>query len=104
MGTDLSKPFIGQTDSGLSYIGYSFKSGMQFGYMFERYLYRLEITEDLYADEGISGTKVKKRPQFKKMIDDCLAGKIDYIITKSVSRFARNTVECLDYISVSKIG
>ena len=56
----------------------------------------------IYADEGISGTKVKKRPQFKKMIDDCLAGKIDYIITKSVSRFARNTVECLDYIRLLK--
>ena len=58
----LSKPFIGKTDSGLSYIGYSFKSGMQLGYMFERYLYRLEITEDLcltigiwdYSDIGIS--------------------------------------------------
>ena len=46
----------------------------------------------LYADEGISGTRADKRPQFQKMINDCLSGKIDYIITKSVSRFARNTV------------
>ena len=52
----------------------------------------------LYADEGISGTRADKRPQFQKMINDCLAGKIDYIITKSVSRFARNTVDCLDHV------
>ena len=50
----------------------------------------------LYADEGISGTRADKRPEFNRMINDCLAGKIDYIITKSVSRFARNTVDCLD--------
>ena len=56
----------------------------------------------LYADEGISGTKADKRPQFKKMIDDCYKGKIDYIITKSVSRFARNTVECLQYVRTLK--
>ena len=52
----------------------------------------------LYADEGISGTCADKRPQFQKMINDCLSGKIDYIITKSVSRFARNTVDCLDHV------
>lgn len=56
----------------------------------------------LYADEGISGTRADKRPQFKKMINDCLEGKIDYIITKSVSRFARNTVECLEYVRLLK--
>ena len=56
----------------------------------------------LYADEGISGTRADKRPEFKKMINDCLAGKIDYIITKSVSRFARNTVDCLDHVRVLK--
>ena len=52
----------------------------------------------LYADEGISGTRADKRPEFQRMIRDCQNGKIDYIITKSVSRFARNTVECLEYI------
>ena len=52
----------------------------------------------IYADEGISGTRADKRPEFKRMIDDCFAGKIDYIITKSVSRFARNTVDCLDHL------
>lgn len=56
----------------------------------------------LYADEGISGTKAGNRPEFQKMIRDCLAGKIDYIITKSVSRFARNTVECLECVRMLK--
>lgn len=56
----------------------------------------------LYADEGISGTRADKRPEFTKMINDCYAGKIDMIITKSVSRFARNTVECLNYARTLK--
>ena len=56
----------------------------------------------LYADEGISGTRADKRPEFNRMINDCLAGKIDYIITKSVSRFARNTVDCLDAVRMLK--
>lgn len=56
----------------------------------------------MYADEGISGTRADKRPRFTKMIDDCLSGKIDYIITKSVSRFARNTVDCLDTVRMLK--
>ena len=53
---------------------------------------------DIYADEGISGTRAEKRPEFQRMIRDCEAGKIDYIITKSISRFARNTLECLQHI------
>lgn len=56
----------------------------------------------IYADEGISGTRADKRPQFQKMMDDCRAGKIDYIITKSVSRFARNIVDCLEYVRILK--
>lgn len=56
----------------------------------------------MFADEGISGTRADKRPEFNKMINACLAGKIDYIITKSVSRFARNTVDCLDYVRMLK--
>ena len=56
----------------------------------------------MYADEGLSGTRADKRPEFTKMINDCLEGKIDYIITKSVSRFARNTVDCLDYVRMLK--
>ena len=51
----------------------------------------------IYADEGISGTNTKKREQFKKMIADCEGGKIDLVITKSISRFARNTQDCLAY-------
>ena len=56
----------------------------------------------IYADEGISGTRADKRPQFQKMIKDCFAGKIDYIVTKSVSRFARNTVDCLEHVRILK--
>lgn len=56
----------------------------------------------IYADEGISGTRADKRKRFQDMINDCLKGKIDYIITKSVSRFARNTVDCLEYVRMLK--
>lgn len=52
----------------------------------------------IFADEGISGTNTDKRAGFQQMIHHCQAGKIDIIITKSVSRFARNTVDCLHYI------
>lgn len=52
----------------------------------------------IYADEGISGTSLKKRDQFNEMIADCKAGKIDMIITKSVSRFARNVVICIGIV------
>lgn len=51
----------------------------------------------IYADEGISGTSTKKRDEFNKMIADCEAGAIDMVITKSISRFARNTQDCLNY-------
>jgi len=53
---------------------------------------------DIYTDEGISGTSTKNREGFKRMIADALAGKIDMIITKSCSRFARNTVTTLSTI------
>lgn len=56
----------------------------------------------IYADEGISGTNTKKREQFNKMIEDCKAGKIDMVITKSISRFARNTLDCLNYVRMLK--
>lgn len=52
----------------------------------------------VYADDGISGTGTRKREQFNAMIADCRAGQIDMVITKSISRFARNTVDCLKYI------
>lgn len=49
----------------------------------------------IYADEGISGTQMKHRERFLEMMEDCRAGRIDLIITKSISRFSRNVVDCL---------
>ena len=57
---------------------------------------------DLYADEGITGTSTKNRDGFKLMIKDALEGKIDLIVTKSISRFARNTVDTLSHIRLLK--
>lgn len=51
----------------------------------------------LYSDEGISGTSLKNRDGFRKMIEDAKAGKINLILTKSISRFARNTADCINY-------
>jgi DNA invertase Pin-like site-specific DNA recombinase len=56
----------------------------------------------IYADEAISGTKADKRPEFLRMISDCMAGKIDIVLTKSLSRFARNTVDTLKYVRALK--
>ena len=53
---------------------------------------------DIYADEGISGTSTRKRDEFRRLIEDCKAGKVDIVITKSISRFARNTQDSLDYM------
>ena len=53
---------------------------------------------DIYADEGISGTSTKHRDEFNRMIAECKAGKIDLVITKSVSRFARNVVDFLGMV------
>ena len=60
------------------------------------------VLAGIYADEGISGTQVKHREQFLQMIEDCKAGKIDMIITKSISRFARNVLDCLSTIKTLK--
>ena len=49
----------------------------------------------IYADEGITGTSMKHREEFNRMVDDAMHGKIDLILTKSVSRFSRNTVDAL---------
>lgn len=59
---------------------------------------KTEVLVDIYADEGISGTSVEKRTEFGRLMEDCRAGKIDRVITKSISRFARNTKDCLQYI------
>lgn len=56
----------------------------------------------IFADKGITGTSVKKRDEFNKMIRKCKQGKIDMIITKSIARFSRNTVDCLQHIRLLK--
>lgn len=55
---------------------------------------------DVYKDEGISGTTIDKRKEFQRMIDDCKAGKIDLILTKSISRFGRNVADILGVLQV----
>ena len=71
-------------------------------------LYKNSETEQLveiYADEGITGTSLEKRVEFNRMLEDCRAGKIDRIITKSISRFARNVHDSLKCIrELKKIG
>lgn len=57
---------------------------------------------DIFADKGISGTSVRKRDEFNRMIRYCKKGKIDMIITKSIARFARNTVDCLQHTRMLK--
>ena len=56
----------------------------------------------VFADEGLSGTSMKKRKEFNRMIAACKRGRIDLILTKSLSRFARNTVDCLEMVRVLK--
>lgn len=56
----------------------------------------------IYADEGITGTKTNKRDEFLRMIDDCMNGLVDIVITKSVSRFSRNLVDVLSYTRMLK--
>lgn len=52
----------------------------------------------LYFDEGITGTRADKRPKLMRLIEDCKAKKVDFVITKSISRFSRNTTDCLDIV------
>src|SRR5690625_1693638 len=53
---------------------------------------------DIYSDEGITGTKKDRRSGLLRLISDCEKGKIDFILTKSISRFARNTIDCLELV------
>lgn len=69
----------------------------------ESFRYQLALHDDwelvgIYADEGRSGTSVKGRPEFQRLIDDCKAGLIDYLMIKSISRFARNTLDCVSLV------
>lgn len=50
---------------------------------------------DVYADEGITGTRMDKREDFNRLLTDCRKGKVDKVLVKSISRFARNTRDCL---------
>ena len=56
----------------------------------------------VYADEAITGTQVTKREDFQRLINDCMNGDIDLIVTKSISRFARNTLDTLKYVRMLK--
>ncbi len=79
----------------------SFMAQMHFYYSFIRQSENMELV-DVYADEGITGTSTAKRDDFNRMIKDCKAGKIDRIYVKSVSRFARNALDCLEHIRLLK--
>ena len=57
---------------------------------------------DIYADEAITGTQVTKREDFQRLINDCMNGDVDLIVTKSISRFARNTLDTLKYVRMLK--
>ena len=60
---------------------------------------------DIYADEGLTGTSMAKRKDFQRMLSDCRDGKIDRIFVKSLSRFSRNTKECLTVLrELSQLG
>ena len=60
------------------------------------------VLVDIYADEAITGTQTKKRNDFQRLINDCMNGEIDMVITKSISRFARNTLDTLNYVRMLK--
>ena len=83
------------TDQEEQLLSYENQVNYYTNYISENPLYEYAGT---YADEGISGTNTKNRDEFNRMIADCRAGKIDMIITKSISRFARNTLDCLNYV------
>ena len=83
------------TDQEEQLLSYENQVNYYTNYISENPLYEYAGT---YADEGISGTNTKKRDEFNRMIADCRAGKIDMIITKSISRFTRNTLDCLNYV------
>ena len=60
------------------------------------------VLVDIYADEGITGTSASKRPEFQRMLKDSQKGKLDRIYVKSVSRFARNALDCIENIRFLK--
>ena len=60
------------------------------------------ILVGIYGDQGVSGLSARKRPEFKRFMTDCVAGKIDLVLTKSISRFARNLKDCVDCVRLLK--
>ena len=60
------------------------------------------ILAGVYGDHGCSGLSAKKRPEFGRMISDCMDGKIDVVLTKSISRFARSLKDCVDSVRLLK--
>lgn len=60
------------------------------------------VMAGIFADKGITGTSVKKRDEFNRLMEKCKRGKVDMIITKSIARFARNTLDCLKYTRMLK--
>lgn len=79
----------------------SFMAQMHYYYSFIQQSENMQLV-DIYADEGITGTGTAKRDDFNRMIRDCKAGKIDRIYVKSVTRFARNALDCLESIHLLK--
>lgn len=75
---------------------YALKNQMQW-YDELRKQYPNWVVADRYIDDGVTGTQAKKRPEFMRMLNDAKSGKFDLIVTREVSRFARNTVECLEF-------
>ena len=67
---------------------------------YEKYILSRDDWEfaGLYYDEGITGTKKEKRPELMRLMADCAARNIDFVITKSISRFSRNTADCLELL------
>lgn len=106
LGKDRLEPFtIVFTIAG----GRSYEGGIENSFAAQNIHYTQYITEhddwrlvDIYADEGITGTSVEKREDFKRMLADSERGLIDRILVKSISRFARNTVDCLNYVRMLK--
>lgn len=63
------------------------------------------IFADIYVDAAITGTRADKRTEFQRLLQDCRAGKIDRILVKAISRFARNTVDCIEAVrELSQLG
>ena len=60
------------------------------------------VFSGIYADEAITGTQTKNREDFQRLINDCMNGEIDLVVTKSISRFARNTLDTLRYVRMLK--